>query len=103
MAEMVALSKELTRATCQGYSPAVQWAAVRTCWGEMRVPPHQGWRPFLLTRATCQGYWLGSVSCPPTILMLFVWPQEQVPGARVGGAAVTGVSVVFWEVLVTSI
>ena len=44
-----------------------------------------------------------NVSCPPTILMLLVWPQEQVPGARVGGAAVTGVSVVFWEVLVTSI
>ena len=34
--------------------PSVQWAAVRTWVEEMRVPPHQGVRPFLLTRPTCQ-------------------------------------------------
>ena len=49
--ERLFLVKELSSILCSptrtarllGVLPAVQWAAVRTCWGEMRVPPHQGW------------------------------------------------------------
>ena len=36
--------------------PSVQWAAVRTCWGEIRVPPQKGVLPKALTSPTCQKY-----------------------------------------------
>merc|ERR1719222_661265 len=81
--------------------PAVQWAAVRTWVDEMRVPPHQGERPFLLTSPTCQGYSCSSVSCPPTIRPLAappLTPHWQVPGAAPpltpGAAVVAGAGVV---------
>ena len=73
--------------------PAVQWAAVRMCWLEMRDPPHQGDLPLEDTSPTCQGYSLTSVSWPPTILVpLFTWPQlheeDVVVGASVDGLVV---------------
>jgi len=56
--------------------PAVQWAAVRTCWFEIKDPPQKGLLPLEDTSPTCQGYSLTSVSCPPTILLpLLTWPQ----------------------------
>ena len=74
--------------------PAVQWAAVRMCWLEMRDPPHQGDLPLEDTSPTCQGYSLTSVSWPPTILVpLFTWPQlhEEDDSVVVVGASVDGV------------
>jgi len=75
--------------------PAVQWAAVRTCWLEIRDPPQKGLLPLEDTRPTCQGYSLTSVSCPPTILLpLFTWPQlhlEVEPVVVVGAAVVAEV------------
>jgi len=77
--------------------PAVQWAAVRTCWLEIRDPPQKGLLPLEDTSPTCQGYSLTSVSWPPTILLpLFTWPQlhlevEPVVVVVVIGAAVEGV------------
>jgi len=76
--------------------PAVQWAAVRTCWLEIRDPPHQGVLPPGDTSPTCQGYSLTSVSCPPTILVpLFTWPQlqDEDPVVVAGAAVVVGAAV----------
>jgi len=76
--------------------PAVQWAAVRMCWLEMRDPPHQGDLPLEDTSPTCQGYSLTSVSWPPTILVpLFTWPQlhEEDDSVVVVGASVDGLVV----------
>ena len=58
------LVKELSLMTCSprrtlmadADCPSVQWAAVRTCWGEIRVPPQKGVRPKALTSPTCQGF-----------------------------------------------
>jgi len=85
--------------------PAVQWAAVRTCWVEIRDPPHQGWVPEPDTSPTCHGYSLTSVSCPPTILVpLFTWPQLQVEDPDVViGAAVPAVVVVSGSGVVSSV
>ena len=67
---------------------------MRTCWEEMRVPPHQGWEPPADTRPTCQGYSLASVSTPPTILSdLLGTPQVQVVGDPVDGTVVLGEAV----------
>ena len=50
----------------------MQWAAVKTCWGPMRVPPH--WCLLLpeYTSLTCQGIEYGITSGPPTILCIRV-------------------------------
>merc|ERR1719445_1834766 len=54
-------------------APSTQWAAVRTQFSEMRAPPQN--QALSTKRATCQGHWLGSASCPPTILSLAGGPS----------------------------
>ena len=57
-----------------------QWAAVRTCWLEMRVPPQNP--PFLMsTNLTIHGYLCSPASEPPTTLLtlfgILAMPQLQ--------------------------
>ena len=62
--------------TSPGWLASTQWPAVRTCWFEMREPPHT--IPFMVTN-TFQGYSWGSASSPPKIFEgLFGSPQVQI-------------------------
>ena len=65
-----------------GLWPEVQWAAVSTSVGEMRLPPQKGREPELDNSPTCHGYSLEEAVWPPTIFWSFLppFPHSQVEG-----------------------